>query len=244
MGLNNDSIPARPWIVFDLETAPLPNASAFIDPPDLSDVSAPANYKDPAKIAEYIETAKAKAIDKHAKDCAETAALDWNVGRIVALGLQTESMDAPQVAIAEDERREREILFWLWETMQSRRPVVGFNIRQFDVPYAIQRSRLLRLVPPRISLARFENHDLCDLFDLLTFSDTQDRKVMRHTLAAFARRFGVPHDASVSGAQIPALVAAGEWDAVRAHVTADVETTVALAEQVGVLRRQTVEAVA
>ena len=243
----------RPWVVFDLETAPLPNAVEFLElipdaVPDDSPIEADRRLTDPVKIAADLEKKRLARIeqDREAQEKVEQqratrlerASLDWNVGRIVAVGLQTESMDAPQTAIAEDEKREREILFWLWETLSARRPVVGFRIRSFDVPYAIQRSRLLRLVPPRISLARWENHDLCDLFDLLTFSDTQDTKVMRHTLARFAQRFGVQHDASISGADIPTLVAAGEWDQVRAHVHADVETTVALAEQLGVIRRE------
>lgn len=237
MGLNNENAPAsRPWVAFDIETAPMPNAADFLEPPDLDDIEAPANYKDPLKIAAYIEDAKVKRVEKHQRDCAEKAALDWNVGRIVAIGLQTEGMDAPQVAIADSEKREREILFWLWETVATRRPVIGFHIRNFDVPYCIQRSRLLGLTTPRLSLARFDNHDLCDLFDILTFSDTQDTKVMRHTLGRFAQRFGVPHDDSISGADIPGLVAAGQWDAIEAHVTADVTTTVALADQLGVVR--------
>lgn len=244
MGLNNENAigTVRPWVVFDIETAPLPNAADFLEPPDLDDITAPANYKDETKIAAYIEDAKVKRLEKHAHDCADKAALDWNVGRIVAIGLQTESMDTPQVGIAETETREREILFWLWETITSRRPVVGFNIRQFDVPYAVQRSRLLRLLAPRLSLARFDNHDLCDLFDLLTFSDTQTTKVMRHSLARFAQRFGVPHDGRVSGAEIPRLVAEGDWEAIHGHVAADVQTTVALAEQLGVIRRVPVAA--
>lgn len=245
MGLNNENAgSSRPWIVFDIETAPIPNAADFLEPPDLDDIEAPSNYKDTEKIAAYIADAKVKRVAKHAKDCAEKAALDWNVGRIVAIGLQTESMDAPQVAIAETEKREREMLFWLWETLSTRRPVVGFNIRSFDVPYCIQRSRLLGLVPPRLSLARFDNHDLCDLFDLLTFSDTQDTKVMRHTLGRFAQRFGVPHDDSIHGSEIPGLVAAGQWSEIEAHVTADVQTCVALAEHLGVVRRAAVGAAA
>ena len=47
------------------------------------------------------------------------------------------------------------------------------------------------------------------------------------------------------GQDVPALIAAGHWDAVLAHVTADVEATVALARRLGVIARdQPVEAVA
>lgn len=244
MGMSTDTIPVRPWVVFDIETAPLTNAADFIDPPDVEDISAPANYKDAEKIAAYIADAKVKRVEKHARDCAEKAALDWNVGRVVAIGMQTESMTSPQVAIAEDEKREREMLFWFWETLASRRPVCGFNIRSFDVPFCVQRSRLLGLIPSRLSLARFENHDLADLFDLLTFSDTQDTKIMRHTLRRFAQRFGLSVPDGISGKDIPALVSIGAWDDVIAHVSADVSLTVALAQRLSVIPAPTPMAVA
>lgn len=241
MGLNNEhATTSRPWVCFDIETAPLVNARDFIDPPDLDGIEAPANYKDPAKIEQYIADARSKRLDKHVRDCAEKAALDWNVGQIVAIGLQTESMVRPQVAIADSHKREREILFWLWETVSSRRPVIGFNIRSFDVPYCVQRSRLLNLVPPRLSLARWDNHDLCDLFDVLTFSDTQDTKIMRHTLARFAKRFGIDHDETVSGADIPMLYAQERYGEIEDHVAGDVTTCVLLAERLGVIVRQPV----
>lgn len=237
MGLNNDNaiVSARPWVVFDIETAPLVNAGDFIDPPNLDDIEAPGNYKDPDKIAAYIADAKVKKAEKYARDCAEKSALDWNVGRVVCIGLQTESMAAPLVSIADTEKREREILFWLWETISTRRPVCGFGIRPFDLPFCIQRSRFLGVVPPRLSLARFDNRELADLSDILTFSDTQDTKVMRHSLKAFCRRFGIPITDDTSGKDIAGMVAAGDWDGVSAHCTSDVEITVALGQRLGVI---------
>jgi len=246
MGLNNEHAltTERPWVVFDIETAPLPNAAEFIDPPDLSEISAPSNYKNAEAIADYVARERERLTAKHQRACQEKAALDWNVGRIVAIGAQTEADTRPTVLTCNMEPGEALALTWLWERICSRRPVVGFNIRSFDVPFCIQRSRFLKVAPERLSLARFDNHDLCDLADLLTFSDTQTTKVMSHSLAAFAKRFGIRHDETVSGADIPALVANGDWRAIEAHCRADVETTVALAARLGVIRPRVREAVA
>ena len=71
---------------------------------------------------------------------------------------------------------------------------------------------------------------------MLTFGDgTYDQGAMRRTLHAFCWRFGLPVTDDISGKDIPALVAAGEWDKVLAHVISDVDLTVALARRLGVL---------
>ena len=61
---------------------------------------------------------------------------------------------------------------------------------------------------------------------------------MRQTLTAFCRRFGIPVTDEIAGKDIPAMVAAGEWDKVVSHVTSDVELTVALARRIGVVQPQ------
>ena len=72
---------------------------------------------------------------------------------------------------------------------------------------------------------------------MLTFGDgTYDQGAMRRTLHAFCRRFGIPVNDSIAGKEIPALVAAGEWEAVLQHVTLDVELSVELARRLGVLQ--------
>ena len=60
-------------IIIDLETAALDDAASYLD---LAEIKAPANYKDEAKIAAYVEAAKAEALNK--------AALDFDLARITA----------------------------------------------------------------------------------------------------------------------------------------------------------------
>ncbi len=66
---------------------------------------------------------------------------------------------------------------------------------------------------------------------------------MRRSLHAFCKRFGIPVTDTISGADIPALVAAGEWDQVKAHCISDVEATLALARRLGVVNPAMAEAV-
>lgn len=222
-------------IVLDIETAPLENAQDYIDAPDLSDVQAPANYKDPEKIAAYIEDAKAKRLADHAKACTDKAALDFNVARIVAVGFWTESIQ-PTALLCKTREDERAALDEVWGYTKHR-TVVGFRVREFDLPLMIQRSRYLRLTHPLMDLGRFaRGNSITDLYDLLTFNDLRAEAVMRRSLKSFARRFGLPVEDAVDGKSVPALVAADAWDQVEAHVLSDIRLTVALAKRLGVVR--------
>jgi DNA polymerase III epsilon subunit-like protein len=121
------------------------------------------------------------------------------------------------------------------------RTIVGFNLKRFDIRFLIQRSRYLGLDYPKLDLGRYSRAgSIIDLFEELTFNEgAYDQGAMRRTLAAFCRRFGIPvGDKGVTGADVPALVAAGQWAPVLAHVRTDVTLTVALAQRLGVIREQ------
>lgn len=208
-------------IVFDLETAPLPDAVVYLDP-----VEPDARLVDPVKIAASIREKTEAQISK--------CSLDWNVGRIVALGYWTHDLGgvAHLCQTEEDETRELSC-FWLHA---KHRTLVGFNIKAFDLPFLIQRSRYLGVAAPGLDLGRYSRSEsICDLYHLLTFHDAPATFAMRRTLTAFCRRFGIPVTYTITGAEVPALVAAGEWELVRAHCASDVQLALALARRLGVI---------
>lgn len=213
-------------IVFDIETCGLPNAADYLDPcvPD-------ARLKDPDKIAADID---AKISSRN-----EKLALDWNVGRIVAVGWWTQTIGAV-TRICENEDMEAVILMDFWQAAKHR-TLVGFNIKAFDLKFMIQRSRYLGVTHPDLDLGKYAKRGIEDLFSLLTFNDgTYDQGAMRRSLKAFAKRFGLPVNDDINGKDIPALVAAGEWEKVAAHVASDVELTLALARRLGVIQPEAV----
>jgi hypothetical protein len=208
-------------IVIDLETAGLPNAAEYLEP-----VQAAKNLKDPEKIKADLEQ---RTADRDAK-----LALDWNVGRIAALGWWTEA-GGTQLYLGKDEHSEATALSLFWRECRQR-TIVGFNVKGFDLRYMVQRSRYLGVTYPALDFSKYSRKGITDLYLELTFNDgTYDQGAMRRTLHAFCRRFGLPVNDTTTGADIPALVAAGEWDAVAAHLTSDVELTVALARRLGVI---------
>lgn len=209
-------------IVCDIETAGLPNAADFLEP-----VQAAKNLKDPAKIQADIEQRTAERLEK--------LALDHNVGRIVALGWWTEETGTT-VRLCPDEIAEGEALCEFWDESRHR-TIVGFNLKGFDLRFMVQRSRYLRVPHPILDFSKYSRKGVTDLFIDLTFGDgTYDQGAMKRTLKAFCKRFGISVDDPISGADVPALVAAEQWGDVAMHCRSDVDLTVQLACRLGIVR--------
>lgn len=208
-------------IVVDIETAGLPNAADFLEP-----VQPDGRLTDKAKIEADIKAKEQARIQK--------LALDWNVGRIAALAWWTER-DGVVAHACRDEADEAAALRGFW--MECRhRTIVGFNVKGFDLRFMVQRSRYLGVPYPVLDFSKYSRKGITDLFLDLTFGDgTYDQGAMRRTLKAFCKRFGLPVDDTINGADVPALVTAGQWDQVLAHVRSDVLLTVALARKLGVV---------
>lgn len=205
--------------IFDIETLGLPEAGEFGEA-----IAAPANYKDPAKIVAYIVEKQAEQVNR--------ASLDLDLCRIVAIGLMLEGSETAQVNLATDANEERGMLTAFWgQLLKDRNPVlVGFNSLGFDLPVIIRRSQYLGVAHPNISLDKYRTPHI-DLMQKLTWNGL----VRARGLKFYCRRFGIPIEDAVSGADISALVAAGDWDSVRAHCESDVRLTAALARKIGVL---------
>jgi uncharacterized protein YprB with RNaseH-like and TPR domain len=206
--------------IIDIETTGLPEAAEYATEP----ISAPSNWKDPEKIAAYIAEKQAEQINK--------AGLDLDLCRVVAVGLQREGAVGVQVLTAGDEAEERGLLTALWsQLLKIQHPVlVGFNHVGFDLPVLMRRSQYLNVAYPRLSLDKYRTPHI-DLMAHLTWNGL----VRARSLKFYARRFGIPFDDPVKGGDIPQLVDAGDWNAVIAHVSSDVELTAALARRIGVL---------
>jgi hypothetical protein len=207
-------------IVFDCEAVAIDDAGNYLEP-----VSAPSNYKDEAKIAAYCEQAQREVLAK--------AALDIDLGRIVALG--TIVTDTVVIALARDEADERDILqeFWGRVTLSSsyRSTLIGFNCLGYDLPLMLRRSLYLGVKAPRFQMGKYRHDGIEDLMLSLSF----DGAVKYRGLSFYCRRFGIDIPDETSGKDIAALHAAGDWDGITAHCRADLLKTAALARRIGVL---------
>lgn len=209
MGIN-DRNAAR--LIFDIETAPLPEAVDYIEPS-----SAPSNYKDEAKIAAYIESQNAENLSK--------CGLDVDLCRVVAVGYWLEDGHAPIVTSGGDEA---EMLRLFWRAAEDRH-LVGFNCLGFDLPVLLRRSLYLGVKTPDIQIDRFKHPQVTDLMQLLSFNGV----LKFRGLAFYTKRFGFDVADELTGADIAQAVLEGRWKAIDAHVRADVERTALLAGKLG-----------
>jgi len=204
-----DSEFSLPYI-FDLETVPIDGAERYL--------KAPKNYRDPEKIAAYLE------------EKATMLALDIDLCRIVAIGYQSPQDDVPTVFTVPDEEVEAEALTRFWKQIGDR-PLLGFNCVQFDVPLAMRRSMYLGVPYPPIYVSRFKHPRIQDLMQVLSFDGLQKY----HGLKFYGKRFGIDVPDPIDGADIGQLVKDGKWEDVAAHCRADVKLTLALARRIGLL---------
>lgn len=235
----DDRVDTR-WTCFDLETAPHPDAALYIVPPNFDALTPPTNYKTDKAISEWREKAVAKAQADYEASL-DRCALDWNLSRIVALGLHNVGDGGPQVIVCKNENEEKAALSAFWLATRGRR-LVGFCSRTFDAPTLIQRSRYLGVPYRRLSLAKFGRGDVTDLREILTFDDANYAAIMPRSLDAFCKRFGIVVTDDWTGADVPDLIKAGNWDGVAAHCRADLERTRLLAERIGVFSASEVAA--
>lgn len=214
MGLSSENV-WRSWLAFDIETCPMPTCAEYLTDP----IEAPSNYKDPAKIAAYVEEKRKQQI--------EHAALDLDLCEIVAIAVDDGSGGDPAV-VTRREKDERALLEWFWR-MAREKTLVGFNCLGFDLPVLLRRSLYLNVLTPHVNVDRYRHEGVIDLADVLTFNG----KTKWRSLAFYCKRFGLPFDSTIDGEQIPAMVAEGKWDLIARHAAADVSGTTALALRIG-----------
>jgi hypothetical protein len=211
-----------PALVIDLETAAIDRAGEFVETP-----SAPANYKDEAKIAAYIEEARQTSINR--------CGLDPDLGRIVCGGFMLEGRDDEPVVIpCRTERDEALFLRDLWKEVvlpnRAHRTIITFNGLSFDLLFLMRRSLYLGVVYPHLNIDRYRTSHV-DLCARLSFNGV----LKPHSLQFYAKRFSLPVEPDpISGADIPAMVKDGSdtsWKMIQRHCRSDVLTTYLLASR-------------
>lgn len=250
-------------IVFDIENGPLPldqikTILGEFDPtttvgsrPDAFDQSAVkvGNLKDPAKIAEKVEAARAAhaervanydrdladATDRYWVDVVSKAALDPTISSVVAIGYKSES---GEVIHHETDRDEPTMLGLFWDRYkQCRRDgrrLVGFNSGGFDVPYIARRSFMLGVAVPGEALlpSGYLDQTFVDLLGRYQFGNRRDW-ISLDKLCRACGFHGKPE--GVTGAMFYEMYRVVETRAAAlAYLSNDLRMTWELAERLGV----------
>ena len=222
MELSTDLAPiaGKPWMAFDIETVPMPGCAEYLTDP----IEAPANYKDPVKIAAYIAAKRATQIAE--------AGLDLDLCEVAAIA--GELIDSSWCRTREQwsEAKMLEAFWWHTRVLHSvGGDLVGFNCLGFDLPVLQRRSLYLGVPVPPLSVDKYRHDGIIDLQQVLTYGG----KTTWRSLAFYCKRFGIPYDDSVTGEDITELVAGQDWAAVEKRCRGDAASTAALAARCGLI---------
>lgn len=214
-------------IYLDIETTPAqsPDAIAELKRQALEEkaaIRAPSNYKDEAKIVEYI-AGKHAEIDAAADDRYRKTSFDGAAGQICVIGVAFD--DEPPVTFWSKDwaGTERQIigdffeeLKYRFEPSRDRRPVfIGHNLVGFDLRFLFQRSVMLGIRPPVWMPVNPRPWDDC-VFDTMTAWAGFGNRV---SLDKLCRSFGIAAKGSEIGEEIDGSKV---WDFVQAGRIADV----------------------
>ena len=186
-------------LFFDIETRALPEACALMPEP-----KAPANFKDPDKIAAAVAEKKAEQI--------ASAALDADYGQIVSIGYainfpEDHIVDPPVTVLlntGQPGKTESDLIVAFWKRFaECDGRCVGYNILNFDLPYLLRRSFALGVRPlVFLNMARYRTEPVTDLMAIL-YNWGNDRY---KGLKTVARLYGLPNDCpDVDGSQVETL---------------------------------------
>jgi hypothetical protein len=182
-------------------------------------IRAPSNYKDQAKIDEYIASKRAE-IDASSDERWRKTALDGAYGQIVVAAIAID--DATPVAFYRDNYvfAEREILRDLFAALDgannlTRPTFIGHNLVGFDLRFIFQRAVINNVIPPAMIPFNARPWDET-VFDTMTAWAGVGNRV---SLDKLCGAFGLPKKGSEIGEEIDGSKV---WDYVRSGRIADV----------------------
>lgn len=214
-------------IFIDIETVPAQDPDAIIMLRAEADeekllIKAPSNYKDEAKIKEYI-LAKQIEIDTAFDERYRKTSFDGAYGQIVCIGYAIDDFPTHSVWSHEWKTNEHDVLNAFYGSLVDRfnsskdmRPVfVGHNLIGFDLRFLFQRSIMCGIKPPPFIPFKAKPWDTT-VFDTMTDWAGVGNRV---SLAKLCKVFGLDAKGSEIGEEIDGSKV---WDFVRDGRIADV----------------------
>lgn len=181
-------------------------------------VKAPANYKDPEKIAAYIEEQKEDVVNK--------AAFDGASNHIICIGVAIDDQPSVSFSIDGDVSKEAMMLdafySYLKDTVGNWQHCtwIGHNVINFDLKILRQRSMILGVKPPaNIIIPANSKPWESNPYDTMMQWDAKNFI----KLDKLALALNIPMGKSMSGADVYPLWQQGEYDAIADYCRGDVD---------------------
>lgn len=231
-------------VYFDIETIPVQSPDFIAEmraemkaelDEALGSIRAPSNYKDEAKIAEYVNARHAELVEGHEAKVQEAilkTSFDGGLGQICVIGWAVENIASMSYSVDDltpaSERRMLSDWFFMLEHAYSptdRVTLIGHNIIGFDIRFLWQRAMVLGVRPPMHCLPRDPKPWGDAAFDTMTaWAGVKDRVSMDK----LCRIFGIPGKGDMDGSKVWHMVQSGQIEEVAAYCRGDVERTRAL----------------
>lgn len=230
-------------VYFDIETIPVQSPELIAEmradmkaelDTALDGIRAPSNYKDEAKIAEFINAQHAKMIAEHDAKVADAIAktsFDGGLGQICVIGWAIND-EAPYSYRVDDltTSGERKLLQDFFCVLTDRRTLgdpmcfIGHNVIAFDIRFVWQRAMVLGVEPP-FNFPRDPKPWGDATFDtMLAWSGLKQGGSMDR----LCRIFGLPGKGDMDGSKVWPFVQAGRIVEVAEYCCGDVQRTRAL----------------
>jgi len=228
-------------IYFDIETIPAQKESdiAYLraeSDKEIAAIKAPSNYKDVAKIEEYI-AAKRLEVEASFDDRYRKTSFDGAMGQIVCISYAIDDAGPFSVYSSNWKDDEKQIISTFYNAVSSfydpsrhQRPVfIGHNIVGFDLRFLFQRSVMLGIKPPLLLPFKAKPWDET-VFDTMTAWAGAGNRV---SLSKLCKVFGLDAKGSeigdeIDGSKVWDFVRDGRIDDVATYCIGDVERTRAI----------------
>ena len=139
-------------------------------------------------------------------------------------GNDTKEWQSEETGVKYSSYSEAEMLTLFWEYAKKADSVVTFNGRNFDIPFLMIRSAILKIKPSgNFIKKRYDNKSHIDLLeDLTNYGITK-----KFNLDFYCKSFGIesPKSHGVSGMDVKQLYAAGKIEEIATYCAHDVEAT-------------------
>lgn len=236
-------------IYLDLETIPAQNPKAITSlrleaEKEKLAIKAPSNYKDAAKIEEYI-AAKRIEIDADFEQRYRKTSFDGAVGQIVVASYAIDDNEPVVIYASDWKDSEHFILTNLYLDLQKAynpnsqvRPVfIGHNIVNFDLRFLLQRSIVVGVKPPMFIPFKAKPWDDV-VFDTMTAWAGVGNRV---SMAKLCEVFGIDAkgsevDGDIDGSKVWDYVQAGRIDDVATYCVHDVIRTRQIYKRINFLK--------
>jgi hypothetical protein len=199
----------------------------------LDAVRAPGNYKDSAKIDDFIADAKSKLLKDHDAQCEADwlkTSFDGGLGHICVIGYafgdrEPQAITARHDVLGDESAALREFFGVVNATGSGARLTwVGHNLIAFDLPFIWKRSMVLG-VKPTFHLPRDPKPWADNVFDTMTqWAGARDRISMDK----LCRILGIPGKGDMDGSKVWEYVRTGRIAEVATYCCGDIERTRAM----------------